>query len=65
MQGSWNCLAKLQTVGWVMLMIVAVVVIQGIVSIVRMRLKHDERMAMIEKGMDPDAAKKTKKEGED
>jgi len=53
MASWWNVLTDLGVVAWVMIMIVAVVLIEGIVAVVKMWIKHRERMAMIEKGMDP------------
>ena len=49
----WTLLTELSVVGWVMLMIVSVVAVEGIVVIVKMLIKHRERMAMIEKGVNP------------
>jgi len=48
-----EALTDLGTVAWVMIMIVAVVIVQGVVVVIKMYIKHRERMAMIEKGMHP------------
>ena len=53
MASVWEFMSDLGVIGWVMLMIIAVVAIEGVVVIVRMWIKHRERMAMIQKGMDP------------
>ena len=64
METVWSFLTELRVVGWVMLMVIAVVAIEGTVIIVKMLIKHTERMAMINKGIDPgrpeDAYKKDK-----
>ena len=61
MASLWVTLTELGTIAWVMIMIVGVVAINGILVIVRMWIKHRERMAMIEKGMDPGAAEEAYK----
>jgi hypothetical protein len=48
---SW--LGGLGTIAWVMLMIIAIAVCNTIVAVVRMNIKHKERMAMIERGINP------------
>lgn len=53
MASLWGVLTELGVIAWVMIMIIAVVAVEGIVVIVKMWIKHRERMAMIEKGMDP------------
>ncbi len=54
MEAFWSFLAELGFVGWAILMIIAVVAIEGVVKIVKMLIKHTERMAMIHQGIDPD-----------
>jgi len=61
MASLWLTLSKLGVVAWVMIMIVGVVAVEGIVTIIRMWIKHRERMAMIEKGIDPGTAEKAYK----
>ena len=64
MASLWVTLTQLGTIAWVMIMIVGVVAVQGIIVIVRMGIKHRERMAMIEKGIDPGAVEEAyKKDG--
>ena len=53
MASLWLTLTELGVVAWVMIMIVAVSAVQGVVVIVKMWIKHRERMAMIQKGIDP------------
>ena len=53
MASLWGVLTELGVIAWVMIMIIAVVAVEGVVVIVKMWIKHRERMAMIEKGMDP------------
>jgi hypothetical protein len=64
MASLWVTLTELGTIAWVMIMIVGVVAVHGIVVIVKMWIKHRERMAMIEKGMDPGAAEEAYKKDE-
>jgi hypothetical protein len=37
---------------------IAAIVVWGVIELVRMILSHQERLAMIERGMNPDAVKK-------
>ena len=39
--------------GWILIVAVVGIVTQGVVTVFRMRIKHVERMAMIEQGDDP------------
>ncbi len=39
--------------GWILIIVVVGTLTQGVVTVVRMRIKHAERMAMIERGDDP------------
>ncbi|MEN6335571.1 MAG: hypothetical protein ABFE01_15075 [Phycisphaerales bacterium] len=39
--------------GWVAIMVVGCVVVEGIVKVKRMQIKHAERMAKIGQGIDP------------
>ncbi len=39
--------------GWILILGVVGIVTQGVVTVFRMRIKHAERMAMIEHGDDP------------
>lgn len=49
----WNALTELGLFGWVFGMIIVGIVVGGTVTVVKMWIKHRERMAMIDKGMDP------------
>jgi hypothetical protein len=42
------------------LVAIAAIVVWGVVDVVRMILRHQERIAKIERGMDPDAHKQQK-----
>lgn len=53
MAAVWEMLVRLDFWGWVFLCGIVAIVVQGVVVIAKMRLKHTERMAMIEQGMDP------------
>ncbi len=59
METFWNWLGGLGVIGWVMVMIIAVTACQSAVTMFRMHIKHKERMAMIERGMDPDLPERT------
>ena len=39
--------------GWITVIVVGAVAIEGIVKVKRMKIKHAERMAKIEQGIDP------------
>jgi hypothetical protein len=39
--------------GWVAVVVIAWAVIEGVVTVKRMRIKHAERMAKIQQGIDP------------
>ena len=39
--------------GWILIIVVVGTITRGVVTVVRMRIKHAERMAMIEQGQDP------------
>jgi hypothetical protein len=39
--------------GWMAVVVIACVAIEGLVKVKRMRIKHAERMAKIEQGIDP------------
>ena len=39
--------------GWIAIVVVAGLAIEGVVTVKRMQIKHAERMAKIEHGMDP------------
>ena len=45
------------------LLVMAIPIVAIVSGTVMAVLKHRERMAMIERGMDPDAAKKAKRQG--
>jgi len=64
MASLWVTLTQLGTIAWAMIMIVGVVAVHGIVVIVKMWIKHRERMAMIEKGIDPGAVEEAYKKDE-
>jgi cytochrome c oxidase assembly factor CtaG len=64
MASVWEFMSDLGVIGWIMLMIIAVVAIEGVVVIVKMWIKHRERMAMIQKGMDPGSSQDAYKKDE-
>jgi len=65
MASWWTVLTELGLTAWTMIMVIAVTALCGIVAITKMLIKHRERMAMIEKGMDPGpAAKAYQKDGD-
>ena len=39
--------------GWIAVMVVGGLTVEGIVKVKRMRIKHAERMAKIQQGIDP------------
>ena len=39
--------------GWITIMVVGAVAIEGYVKVKRMQIKHTERMAKIQQGIDP------------
>ncbi len=39
--------------GWILIIVVIGIITNGVVTVYRMRIKHAERMAMIEQGDDP------------
>jgi len=39
--------------GWIAVIVITCVAIEGIVKVKRMRIKHAERMAKIQQGIDP------------
>ena len=51
----WQFLSELGLMGWLVLSVIAMAVVEGAVVVTRMWIKHRERMAMIEKGLNPDA----------
>jgi hypothetical protein len=49
--------------GWIAIIVIACVAIEGLVKVKRMRIKHTERMAKIQQGIDPgDEAEAYKKD---
>ena len=41
------------TMGWVAVLVVGALIVEGVVKVKRMQIKHIERMAKIENGVDP------------
>ena len=39
--------------GWITIIVIAALLIEGIVKVIRMQIKHTERMAKIQQGIDP------------
>jgi len=50
--------------GWMAIVVIACVAIEGIVKVRRMQVKHAERMAEIEHGIDPGDESETYKKDE-
>lgn len=50
--------------GWIAIVVIACVLIEGFVKVKRMRIKHAERMAKIQQGIDPGDETKAYKEDE-
>jgi hypothetical protein len=57
----WDILTKLNLFAWGAIMIIGIVLIEALVVVARMWVKHRERMAMIEKGMNPGSVDETYK----
>lgn len=53
MDAIWSFLTRLGPVAWVFLMIIVVTICSSIVRIYRIRMRHQERMEMIARGMNP------------
>ncbi len=43
----------MDTLGWVAVMVVGGLIVEGVVKVKRMQIKHTERMAKIQHGVDP------------
>lgn len=43
----------LDTWGWIAIIVISGLVVEGVVKVKRMQIKHTERMAKIERGVDP------------
>jgi hypothetical protein len=39
--------------GWIAIVVISCVIIEGVVKVKRMEIKHAERMAKIQQGIDP------------
>ncbi len=50
--------------GWMAILVIACVAIEGIVKVKRMQIKHAERMAKIGQGIDPGDESETYKKDE-
>ncbi|MFC1633920.1 hypothetical protein ACFL5Z_03695 [Planctomycetota bacterium] len=58
-----NFLEAMPFWGWITVIVIGAVTIEGIVKVKRMQIKHTERMAKIEHGIDPgDEAEAYKKD---
>ena len=56
-------LQDMPMLGWITILVVGSVAIEGIVKVKRMRIKHIERLAKIQQGIDPgDEAEAYKKD---
>jgi hypothetical protein len=53
METAIRLLEDLPTWGWITIIVICVVAIEGIVKVIRMQIKHAERMAKIQQGIDP------------
>ena len=49
----WEALTQLESIAWIMLMVIVVVICATVKSLTKARMRHQERMAMIQKGMNP------------
>ncbi|UCE46664.1 MAG: hypothetical protein JSW47_13705 [Phycisphaerales bacterium] len=48
-----NFVEALEFWGWITIIVIGALVIEGIVKVKRMQIKHAERMAKIQQGIDP------------
>ncbi len=53
----WQSMTNMGVIGWVFLFLTVAVISSALVKIAKIWVKHSERMAMIERGMDPGSAK--------
>jgi len=48
-----NLLEALSFWGWIAIIVIGALAVEGIVKVKRMQIKHAERMAKIQQGIDP------------
>ena len=48
-----NVLEAMSFWGWIAIIIIGALIVEGIVKVIRMQTKHAERMAKIQQGIDP------------
>ncbi len=53
MEQLTNLVEAMDTLGWIAIVVIAGLIVEGFVKVKRMQIKHTERMAKIEHGVDP------------
>ena len=48
-----NLLEAMSFWGWIAIIIIGALIVEGVVKVKRMQIKHAERMAKIQQGIDP------------
>ena len=48
-----NLLEALPVWGWIAIIVIGGLIVEGVVKVKRMQIKHAERMAKIQQGIDP------------
>ena len=48
-----NLLEAMSFWGWITIIVIGALIVEGVVKVKRMQIKHAERMAKIQQGIDP------------